>query len=212
MLKKVCAGLMGIMLMVSTGFAAPPIDLKQGQSTIGYYHLSLTDHVDLGQTVNLDAKDNGMYFQTAVSDKLLVGVEFLSGRASKMVDGANLRLSAKPTDITLEYKINNGVHLILGNRNYDNTMSLNGIQLGHYDVNKLIYGLTGSTKLNDTWSGYFVYKRNDVASDFNIGVYNELSKDMYLDLYYVSDKLKDLSNGVPNIHSTGFGVGVGYKF
>lgn len=203
MKKKVLACILGTMLISSVGFAAPVTNLDPGQTSIGYNYSDLDFKV--GGTKLDSAGANGFYVEHAINKDFTVGLEYNGGDVSRTSSGSTVKLEDKETDFYVQYKVEKGVRLILGNRSYDQTLSLNGVTIGEYDTNKVLYGVSFDTQLGKNVNGYTTLLKTSDETEWRLGATYQIDKQTALDVNY---KNKDYDG----LELEGFGIGINYKF
>jgi len=179
MKKKILALMAGTMLATSIGYAAPLTDLAPGETNIGYNHYNLDQY---GDSIDNDS----FYLENAVSDKFNVGIERNSYSAPYG--------SFHTTDIYAHYKLDNGVRLIAGDRNYSG------------DSDKFFYGIGVNANLAPRLDGYASVTTNDVATEWQTGLNYKMDGETSLNLGYKSDKHDNEST------MDGIGFGISHKF
>jgi hypothetical protein len=178
--------------------AAPITDLNKGESVVGYsYWNSNVEYsgYDLGKS-----QFNGLYLETAINDKTIVGIESIKG--SKNISG--ISLDTRFTDISLKSKVNENVQLIVGNRTYNTDMSYSGSSASD-TTNKLFYGVGVTKDINEKVAAYVSITRCDDANDWQIGTNYKLNENTSLNLNY---RYYD----VDNLTLKGLGAGLSYTF
>lgn len=215
-MKKIFLSMFVVMMsLMNSAYAMPPvIDLSPGESMVGYSFSNLNDNFNnAGESTDFtNAKQNGFYAETALSNKWNLGVDYATGDANKSVWGQELKLEHEHMDIYVQYKLSSNCKAILGMREYGHNMYINGVQALAYDKKYAIYGLAANTKFNQRWNGYGAVIRNKVETDFQIGTTYALTKDVFLDINYKSNVFEDTSVGNLKLRTTGIGFGVGGIF
>lgn len=209
-MKKTLLALALSLAVSSVGMAAPLTDLHKGDSAVGYLYWNPSINVnayghsfDAGNTTA-----NGAYIETALSDKVIVGVETIKGNKDATISGAKVHGDTRFTDFTVQYKLDNNFRLIAGNRNYDTTIS--GSYGGYStsaseSTNKFIYGVGALAPIGENTSAYATYLHDDYANDWQIGVNQDLSKNVVLNVNY-------RYHDEDNVTLKGIGAGIVYKF
>lgn len=186
MKKTLLALTIATALSSSIALAAPITDLQKGNSAAGYLYWNA------GTTVNgIDFGSNGAngaYVETAVGDNFVLGIETISGNASKTIGGVTGKIDIRFTDLTMQYKIDNNFRVIVGNRNYDGTVSSTNGYHASTSENKFVYGLAASAPLSETTSTYATYLHDSYANEWQIGVNQNIGKNMLLNVNYRSHK------------------------
>jgi len=183
MKRKMLALLTGSMLISSVGFAAPITESMTGETTVGY------NHYNMSYGHNNNADNDSVYLENAVSDKFTLGVEHNSN-----TDDYNATWNT--TDIYAQYKVDQNVRLIVGNRNYDY-----GIQ-----TNRMFYGIGVTENLGPKLDGYASVIGNDYTSEWQAGVNYALSDKTAINVNYKSNK----DDYYPTYE--GLGIGINCKF
>ncbi|WP_333595445.1 hypothetical protein [Anaerospora hongkongensis] len=185
--------------------AAPVTDLAKGETTAGYLYWNPKVEIasyDLGSH-----NANGFFVETALTDKVILGIETIKGDASAVVYGVPGSADTRFTDVTIQYKVADNVRLIAGNRNYD-TNGSNAYASGSISENKLLYGISGSTALGEKTTAYASVLQNSIGTDWQIGVNQTVSDNVTLNInyrYYDEDSILDTK-------LKGVGAGIIYKF
>ena len=203
MKKKVLAGILGSMLISSVGFAAPIANLEPGQTSVGYNYSNIEFSVE-GTKID-DARANGFYIEHAINKDFIVGLEHNGGDVSKTIGGNAVKVEDKETDFYVQYKIDKGVRLVLGNRKYDQSLTVNGVSQGSYDANKVLYGVAFDTELGKKLTGYTALLKTSDETEWRLGATYQLDKQTAFDINY---KNKDFDG----TELKGFGFGLNYKF
>jgi hypothetical protein len=173
--KKLLALLAGTMLAANVGYAAPAANLEEGQTNIGYDHYNLSHSVD----------DDSFYLQHAVSPKFTLGLE----QNNYSVGG----FSARHTDITAQYKLDNNVHLIAGDRSYGGDAD---------DSDRFLYGIGASVNLAPKLDGYASVVETNSSTDWQTGLAYKISDQTALHFGYKSVK----EDGSSTYDGVGFGI------
>ena len=197
-MKKVLLTLSALTLMTSIAMAAPVTDLQKGESLVGYsyWNPSVTvNPYDLGKT-----NSNGFYAGTAIDDKFIIGVETVKG--SKTTN--NISMDTQFTDISLNYKLNKNVQLIIGDRSYDTTASALGYTVSQ-STNKFFYGVAETSEIGKNTSAYVSVIHSNIADDWQVGANYNFSKNAAFNVNYRS-YTEDWGS------LKGPGTGVSYKF
>jgi len=190
MQNKILTGLIAAMLISGVAFASPSVPLQQGETSIGFDAANLQPAVsvlglkaDLGSTnsnTKLNASNNG-----------------------------GISANVKATDIYAGYKIDNTFSVIAGSRNYAATVGYGGFSTGLSKA-EFLWGINASTKLSDKLTGHAAYKQTSYESEWQVGVADQLSKNISLDLGY---NHHDYSFGsAVDLTLSGVGLGMNYKF
>lgn len=191
MKKKVSAGIVGVMLVSGVALAAPVVNLEKGQTSIGYNYSSLETEI-LGISID-DSKTNGYYVETAVTDKVILGIDY--NKAS--LESGNNHADLKITDIYAKYKVGANANVLIGNRQYD---------FEGEKENKITYGIEETTRLDDNLNGYGSVKHNSYETEWQFGVTYALNNATNLDINYKRH------SGDYDVIFKGFGIGINYKF
>lgn len=199
MKKKILATVAACMAMSSIAMAAPVTDLQKGQSTAGYLYWN--PKVEIGSYDAGKSNANGAYAETALSDKFIVGIETIKGSRNEGI----VHIDTRFTDFTVQYKVDKNFRLIAGNRNYDSNVSVTGVGSASNSENKFIYGIGASTPLGDKTSAYATYLHDSYCDEWQIGVNQDLSKNVFLNVNY---RYHDEDNA----SLKGIGAGISYKF
>ncbi|WP_312199437.1 hypothetical protein [Anaerospora hongkongensis] len=200
-MKKCLLVLAASLAMSGVAAAAPVTDLAKGETTAGYLYWNPKVEIasyDLGSH-----NANGFFVETALTDKVILGIETIKGDASVPFGKADTRF----TDVTIQYKVADNVRLIAGNRNYD-TNGSNAYASGSISENKLLYGISGSTALGEKTTAYASVLQNSIGTDWQIGVNQNVSDNLTLNInyrYYDEDSILDTK-------LKGIGAGIIYKF
>ncbi len=204
-MKKCLLVLAASLAMSGIAAAAPVTDLAKGETTAGYLYWNPKVEIasyDLGSH-----NANGFFVETALTDKVILGIETIKGDASAVVYGVPGSADTRFTDVTIQYKVADNVRLIAGNRNYD-TNGSNAYASGSISENKLLYGISGSTALGEKTTAYASVLQNSIGTDWQIGVNQTVSDNVTLNInyrYYDEDSILDTK-------LKGVGAGIIYKF
>ncbi len=201
-MKKVLLVLAIILAMSSVAMAAPLTNLEKGESAAGYLYWNPKADVsglDLG-----NSKANGFYVETAVSDKVIIGLETIKGNHSTYLAGYKFKVDTRFTDITVQYKVDDAFRLIAGNRNYDTSASFASVSY-EGSGNEFFYGIGASTKLGDKTTAYATVTNSSIATEFQIGANHSINENLMLNINYRNYDEDDAS-------LKGIGAGVIYKF
>jgi opacity protein-like surface antigen len=205
-MKKILLTLILFLIMSSVGMAAPLTDLQKGDSSAGYLYWNPSIDIKAGGTYDIgNATANGIYVETAVGDKVIVGIETMKGSRDTTINGARVHLDTRFTDFTAQYKINDNFRLIAGDRNYDTTIGVSGIGSASESSNKFIYGVGALAPIGDKTSAYATYLHDDYADEWQIGVNHDFSKQLALNVNY-------RYHDEDSVTLKGIGVGIIYKF
>lgn len=204
MKKKVLMVLAGAMLVSGVVCAAPVVEVEKGEVHAGYTFTKADftlDGVDLG-------KDNvhNFYAEYGLSDKFLIGIEYGSGNAAKLVGPSVRKWEEKETDAYIQYKFNSNFRLLAGARHYDTGVYTNGVKENIPTSTKLLYGLSARTDFSPKVSGYATFLKTSAETEWRVGTTYSFNKSTYLDLNY---KYKDFDH---NTDMKGIGLGIGFKF
>ncbi|TWH46575.1 porin family protein [Sporomusa sp. KB1] len=202
-MKKLILTLVMCFAVSSIAMAAPMTDLQKGESAAGYLYWNPKVDIDSYDIGNSNA--NGFYAETALTDKVIVGIETMKGDRTKNISGTKVSIDTRFTDFTVQYKIDNNVRLIAGNRNYDTSASVAGYGSASESTNKFIYGIGASTPLGDKTTAYATYLHDSYADDWQIGVNQTLSKNVLLNVNY-------RYHDEDYVTLKGIGAGLIYKF
>lgn len=209
-MKKFLTALVACMAISSIAMAAPMTNLEKGESAAGYlYWNPKIEAQDGGYSFDAGKTNaNGFYFENAISDKLILGIETIQGDKTKNLSGATVHADTRFTDITLQYKLDKNVRLIAGNRNYDTsgyiTNGVDNISINSSE-NKFIYGIGASTPIGNKTTAYATYLHDSYANDWQIGVNHDVSKDVALNVNY-------RYHDEDYVTLKGIGAGLIYKF
>jgi len=201
-MRKILLTLSALTLMTSVAMAAPVTDLQKGQSVAGYSYWNTkinVDNYDFGKI-----NTNGFYAETAIDEKLIVGIETMKGSKSTTISGVAVSADTRFTDVSLKYKLNKNVQLIAGNRSYDTNVSIAGTSASD-TTSKFFYGVGTTTDINKNTTAYASIIHSDIADDWQIGVNHNLSKNVGLNVNYRSYSEDGFS-------LKGLGAGIAYKF
>lgn len=203
-MKKCLLVLAASIAMSSVAMAAPVTNLEKGETNAGYLFwnpkLEVSSY-DLGSN-----NANGFFVETALTDKVIVGIETIKGDGSAVVGGTYISADTRFTDLTIQYKVADNVRLIAGNRNYDTNASATGYGSISYSTDKFIYGISGSTSLGEKTTAYASVLNNSVGTDWQLGVNQTLSNNLTFNVNYrYYDEDDDLK-------LKGIGAGLIYKF
>lgn len=209
-MKKFFTVIAACMAISSVTMAAPMTNLEKGESTAGYLYWNpkieanaYGDSFDAGKT---DA--NGFYFENAISDKIILGIETIQGDKTKNFSGVTAHADTRFTDITLQYKLDKNVRLIAGNRNYDTSgYIIDGVKTFSDDIseNKFIYGMGAFAPIDDKTIAYATYLHDSYANDWQIGINHDVSKNVALSVNY-------RYHDEDYVTLKGIGAGLIYKF
>lgn len=181
-MKKYLLVLAASLAMTSIAMAAPVTNIEKGETTAGYLYWNpkVEDNsLDLGSS-----NANGFFVESALSDKVIVGVETIKGSKSTTTGGVTAGLDARFTDVTLQYKLSDQLRLIAGNRNYDTSAYVTGLGSTSESVNKFITGLSASTVLGDKTTGYASVLTNSEGTDWQVGVNQSLTDTVAFNVNY----------------------------
>lgn len=93
----------------------------------------------------------------------------------------------------------------MGNRSYDQTLYANGVNLGSYDSNKVLYGLALDTELGTNLTGYTALLKTSDETEWRLGATYQFNNQTSFDVNY---KNKDFDD----VELNGIGIGLNYKF
>lgn len=210
MKKKVLISLAALMTCASVGLAAPTVELNKGEVVAGYNYSNFSidassdgSRADLGK-----ANNNGFYAQYGFDKNWSVGLETnkISKSWSEGADSASVDF--KFTDATVQYAIDKNVNLIVGNRKYDLTLTVNG-DSGSGGENKFLYGVSGKANLGQNIDGYATFLKTSYENQWQVGALYNFSKQAFLDVNYTHHKL---STSGDDLTLKGLGFGVGFRF
>lgn len=205
-MKKCLLVLAASIAMSGIAAAAPVTNLEKGETTAGYLYWNPKVEIasyDLGSH-----NANGFFVETALSDKVIVGIETIKGDASAILSGFSGSADTRFTDVTIQYKVADNIRLIAGNRNYDTNGSIAGQGSASISENKLLYGISGSTALGEKTTAYASVLQNSIGTDWQIGVNQNISNTLTFNInyrYYDEDSIFDTK-------LKGLGAGLIYKF
>ncbi len=204
MKKVLLLTLAAIFAISSVAMAAPMTNLNKGESAAGYMYWNPKIDIDgVGDIGRANA--NGFYVENAVSDKFIIGVETIQGDRTKHFGGVRVHADTRFTDFTVQYKLDKNVRLIAGDRNYDTTLSASGIGSASGSENKFIYGIGAFTPIGDKTSAYATYLHDSYTNEWQIGVNQDLSKNVFLNVNY-------RYHDEDNVTLDGLGASLIYKF
>lgn len=177
MKKKILTIMVGTMLAANIGSAAPITDLGDGQTNVGYNHYNL-DHS--GAHVKADS----FYIEHGFSDKIIAGVE----RNGYSYPGSD----SHTTDLSVQYKLDPNIRLIVGDRSYSN------------DTDKVFFGIGANVNLAPKLDGYASVITNNLETQWQVGTTYKMDTQASLHVGYTSSNFD---------HSTrdGLGFGINYK-
>lgn len=205
-MKKCLLVLAASLAMSSVAAAAPVTNLEKEETTAGYLYWNPKVEIasyDLGSH-----NANGFFVETALTDKVILGIETIKGDASAVIFGSSAKADTRFTDVTIQYKVADNIRLIAGNRNYDTNGSIAGEGSASISENKLLYGISGSTALGEKSTAYASVLQNSIGTDWQIGVNQNVSENLTLNInyrYYDEDSILDTK-------LKGVGAGIIYKF
>lgn len=206
--NKILTGLIAAMLISGVAFASPAVPLQQGETSLGFDVANLKPSISvLGLTADLSGTSAQSYhLEHGLTNKITVG-----GESTKLnaVNSGGLSADVKTTDIYAQYKIDNTFSLIAGSRDYDATVGYNGFSTG-LSKGQFLWGVNAATPLGDKLTGHAAYKQTSYENEWQVGVTDELSKNVSLDVSY---KHHDYSFGsAVDLSLSGIGFGMNYKF
>lgn len=207
-MKRILVALVVFLAMSSVAMAAPMTNLNKGETAAGYLYWNPKVTVDgrHGHSYDVGKENaNGVYVEAAISDKFILGIETIKGDTSKTVSGVVVGVDTRFTDFTVQYKLDNNVRLIAGNRNYDTTLSAKGYGSTDVSTNKFIYGIGASTPIGDKTSAYATFLHDSYTDEWQLGVNHNLSKSAMLNINYRYHDEDD-------VLLKGIGAGLIYKF
>jgi len=208
MQNKILTGLIAAMLISGVAFASPSVPLQQGETSIGFDAANLQPAVSvLGLKADLGSTNsNSYYVQHGLTNQIILGAESTKLNAS---NNGGISANVKATDIYAGYKIDNTFSVIAGSRNYAATVGYGGFSTGLSKA-EFLWGINASTKLSDKLTGHAAYKQTSYESEWQVGVADQLSKNISLDLGY---NHHDYSFGsAVDLTLSGVGLGMNYKF
>lgn len=208
MQNKILTGLIAAMLISGVAFASGSVTLQQGETAVGFDVANLKPSISvLGLTADLGGTNaESYYLQHGLTDKLAIGAETTNMNA---INNGGLSADVKATDIYAQYKIDNTFSLIAGSRDYDATVGYNGFSTG-LSKGQFLWGINAATRLSDKLTGHAAYKQTSYENEWQVGVTDQLSSNLSLDLGY---KRHDYSFGnAVDLSLSGIGVGMNYKF
>jgi len=162
------------MLVASAALAAPVVDLDKGQSAIGYVYTPL----------DYDIKSHNYFFQTALHDKFILGVEGL-----RLSNGGSFTM----TDFYVQYKLDKNFRLVAGGRDFDG-----------YET-KFVWGAAVKADLDKNAAFYAAYMHNPYWNEYQAGITYMFSKNAFLDLSYRRGEFE-------GVKLDGFGGGLVFRF
>ncbi|WP_094603242.1 hypothetical protein SPSIL_011860 [Sporomusa silvacetica DSM 10669] len=175
--KKILTIIAATMLTASTAFAAPITDLQDGQTVVGYNYYYLDSNKQ---------KDHSFYLEHALAPKVVLGFE-VNMLPPDFPDGDTF-------DAYVQYKLDNHVRLIAGNRNYTE------------GTDRLFCGIGANVKLTRKLDGYLSATHSDFANEWQAGVQLNMDYQTSLHVGYKSYKQDNLST------IDGIGIGFSHKF
>ncbi|WP_312524503.1 hypothetical protein [Anaerospora sp.] len=205
-MKKCFLVLAASIAMSGVAAAAPVTNLEKGETNAGYLYWN--PKVEIASADLGSHNANGFFVETALTDKVIVGIETIKGDASAVISGSFAKADTRFTDVTIQYKIADNVRLIAGNRNYDTNGSASGWGSASLSENKLVYGISGSTALGEKTTAYASVLQNSIGTDWQIGVNQNISNTLTFNInyrYYDEDSIFDTK-------LKGLGAGLIYKF
>ncbi|WP_312560804.1 hypothetical protein [Anaerospora sp.] len=167
-MKKCFLVLAASIAMSGVAAAAPVTNLEKGETNAGYLYWN--PKVEIASADLGSHNANGFFVETALTDKVIVGIETIKGDASAVISGSFAKADTRFTDVTIQYKIADNVRLIACNRNYDTNGSASGWGSASLSENKLVYGISGSTALGEKTTAYASVLQNSIGTDWQIGV------------------------------------------
>ena len=177
-MKKCLMVIAASLALSGVAMAAPVTNIEKGETNAGYIYWNPQveyNSLDLGST-----NANGFFVETALSDKVIAGVETIKGKIS----GGTASMDARFTDVTLQYKLSDQIRLIAGNRNYDTGASVSGLGSDNQSINKFITGLSASTVLGEKMTGYASVLTNSIGTDWQVGVNRNLTDTVDFNVNY----------------------------
>lgn len=202
-MKKLLLTLVMCFAVSSIAMAAPITELQKGESAAGYLYWNPKIDIDSYDFGN--SNSNGFYVETALTNKVIVGIETMKGDRSKTISGTKVSIDTRFTDFTVQYKIDNNVRIIAGNRNYDTSASAAEYGSASESTNKFIYGIGASAPLSDKATVYATYLHDSYADDWQIGANQTLNKNLLLNVNY-------RYHDEDYVTLKGVGAGLIYKF
>lgn len=181
-MKKCLLVVAASLALSGVAMAAPVTNIEKGETNAGYIYWNPNveyNSLDLGS-----ANANGFFVETALSDKVIVGVETIKGKKSATDSGITSSMDARFTDVTLQYKLSDQLRLIAGNRNYDTGASVTGLGSDNESTNKFITGLSASTALGEKMTGYASVLTNSIGTDWQVGVNRNLTDTVDFNVNY----------------------------
>lgn len=202
-MKKFIFALITCLAISSIAMAAPVTDLQKGESEVGYMYWNPS--IDISSYDAGSTSANGAYVKTALDDKWTVGIETIQGDKTRTISGVRAHGDVRLTDVTAQYKLDKNIRLIAGMRNYDGKVSVTGLGSDSTSENKFIYGVGFNAPIGDKTSAYATYTHDSYANEWQIGVNQDLSKNVFLNVNYRYHDEDGLT-------LKGMGAGVSYKF
>jgi opacity protein-like surface antigen len=205
-MKKCFLVLAASIAMSGVAAAAPVTNLEKGETNAGYLYWN--PKVEIASADLGSHNANGFFVETALTDKVIVGIETIKGDASAVISGSFAKADTRFTDVTIQYKVADNIRLIAGNRNYDTNGSIAGQGSASLSENKLVYGISGSTALGEKTTAYASVLQNSIGTDWQIGVNQNISNTLTFNInyrYYDEDSIFDTK-------LKGLGAGLIYKF
>lgn len=182
-MKKCLMVIAASLALSGVAMAAPVTNIEKGETNAGYIYWN--PQVEYNKSLDLgSANANGFFVETALSDKVIVGVETIKGKKSATDGGITASMDARFTDVTLQYKLSDQIRLIAGNRNYDTGASVSGLGSDNQSMNKFITGLSASTVLGEKMTGYASVLTNSIGTDWQVGVNRNLTDTVDFNVNY----------------------------
>lgn len=200
--KKILASVLVIMLVSHVGFAAPILDIKQGETNLGIQY----SNPDMSGTFSGRIHAKGFYIETGLTDKWILGLQH--GVANDTVIDTNqdsLQLENKSTTLYVQYQIDKNFRLLTGKSFVKQTISYSGVPVGSGSENNFMYGVAAKTKLGHKLDGYAAWSKEKDTSEWGLGMSYDLTKDMKFFASYSKSKTDGLE-------MKGFSFGLNHKF
>ena len=218
--KKIIAFTLGIMIAMSgMTFAAPMTDLSAGKvavdlsitkpetsiTTIAKFDLAKKTNFDFGLTAGIGDKW-GLQYKYQNADTKTTNITGMDGR-----------LNSKVQEINLIYQLDKNFQVFTGVNKFSSDVIFGDSKVGSYNSeNKYQLGVTGVTKLGGKLSGWATLAAGDDNYTYELGLAQELSKNLDLNLFYRYKKFDNakISSGatLDSMVVSGFGLGVTAKF
>ena len=200
--KKLMALSLGIMTAVSSmAFAAPATDLSAGKVAVD---LSITNpDIKVAGPGGSQTSDKDTNFDIGITAGLGNNWDIQYKYQNSDIDGWD----GKMQEFNAVYQFDKNCQAFIG---------MNKISGDYIDSDsKLQVGVTGTTKLGDQLSGWATLAGGSNNFSYELGLAQELSRDLDLNLFYRHKKFNDVGTTVgpkADLTVSGFGLGVTAKF